>query len=196
MVKPKMVDPVSPFIALNRNLARLSTQVEYKQLPLEAAVTLARECFNLAINGTEVEQRAGRAAGSNLATMPDEIRKQTASDLKIPAPIVKKYIKDAAVPESDYSRWVEEKRKKGKKLTDAGLRRIGKPQKGHKKLTAAERVLQGLTPWLNSVLLRSVGRGEYAGSQFNLDAVSTLLEQLITQFAECVTQIRLNRKLQ
>jgi energy-coupling factor transporter transmembrane protein EcfT len=116
-------------------------------------------------------------------------RKKILEVLQVPFKEAKKAINEAAVPEADYQRYIEGVAKKSKEITDAGALRAGKTNSQSRRLTAAARVIQKLSPWLNSLLIKSLTRGEYSGSPEEMLEAKLLLEKVSKQFADCASAI-------
>ena len=175
-------------------MERLSTQIDFDSLLLEDAAKVEKECFEIQNKGTEDKQRAGRRAGILLNELEDKkgpkAKKEILPALQVSGATAKKWQKDAEIPEKDYERYVEETRKRAKELTNSGLRRAGKENKKSKKLlSAAGRVIQKLSPWVDSLLLRSLGK-DYSGNEEDLKEAANLLEILAAQFAASAKIIR------
>lgn len=178
---------------VNRNLERLSTRPDYDTISLEDAASSARECSEIQNRGAVLKHGFRRRLGILIGDIEEKegvkARKKVAADLKIPFVELKKSVNEAAVPKEDYDRYIEGTLKRGKEITDAGALRAGKKINHSRRLSAAASVVQKLSLWINSSLIKSLLR-DYAGSQEELNEAATILDTLSSQFASAAKEIR------
>jgi hypothetical protein len=191
-----MENPANQLPVLSRSLARLSTQTDYNSVSLEEAASSVRECAEIQNTGAVLKHGYRRQLGVLIGALEEkegpQARKKVAADLLIPFVDVKKAVNEAAVPQEDYDRYIASTLKRSREITDAGALRAGKEFKKPKLLTAAARVSQKLSVWIDSRLIKSL-EGEYSGSREELKEAAEILEKLSSQFS--ATAIKLRGKL-
>jgi len=178
---------------VNQNLERLSTQIDYEKVSLSDAASSVRECSEIQNRGALLKHGLRRQLGLLIGEIEEKqgtsARKKVAADLKIPFTEVKKAVNEAAVPQSDYDRYIDGTLKRNKEITDAGALRAGKETKKPKLLSVAARICQKLSLWVDSSLVKSLAKKDYVGSKEEILEAARLLEKLSEQFAETAKKV-------
>lgn len=176
-------------------MEELSTQTDYNSISLEDAVAHEDKARSIQNHGTLMKhgfrRRLGKLVGDIEDTEGVKARKKVAEKLQIPWVILRQSINEAAVSEEDYQRYIRGTLIKfNGEITNAGALRAGKTRKNPRLVSAAVRVHQKLSPWIDSLLIKSLLIKDYAGSEEELNQAVEVLEVLSKEFAEVAKQLK------
>ena len=178
-------------------MEKLSTQKIFNDSGIDEAAKYTRECSVIQNTGAILKhgyrRRFGKLLGDIEEKEGEKGRKKVLAELQVPFKEAKKAVNEAAVPEDDYQRYIDGVAKKSKEITDAGTIRAGKKNTPPKRISVAARIVQKLGPWVDSILVGSLGEGgECLGSQEEIIEAKIVLEKLSKQFMACVNAIKID----
>lgn len=172
---------------VNQSLENLSTQTEFENLPVKAAVEVAKTGLAIQNNGWKVKQRAGRCVGREINKLEEEggkkAKKLFAGEHCLAFKEASNYQRVAEVPEEIWETGVQERENKILELTDAAIRRAGKP-KSPRLLSLAERIIKKLQYWVGTKDLLALSKKDFAGSPEKIKEAARLLNSIGEQFIQ------------
>lgn len=145
---------------------------------------ISRRSFETQNRGAEIRHRVERRNGQLAEALNEQTLKALTEQNHIPSKDLRRWRKEAQIPEDAFNEYLEKQDKSCREITNAGVSRAGKTSTKNS-LSVAESVAVKLSFWTTTRLLRALSRKQNAGSAAEIAKAKNLLYQVADLLRLC-----------